>query len=463
MIKRLLRRYRLQILARLAMIAATVVAGVWLLGAIAAPVAPVALVVLLVVWQGWALLLYTERTPRELLRFLEAIRYDDLSLAVSAQGRGPLFEAIADRFAEVTEAFRRLRTEREEQAQVLQTVVRHVGVALIAFRRDGEVALLNTAAKRLLGLPRLRRIDGLAALSLRLAQLLPTMQSGDRTLVRVERGDRTLDLAVHATHFRLVGEPHVLVSLQDIRSELEEKEMEAWQQLTRVLTHEIVNSVAPIASLAATANQLLHSDAAEVSGDPASDDGAEPAPAPAPLADAREALQTIERRSQGLIHFVESYRSLTKIPKPTFALFPVADLFGNVQTLLRTSMREKGVTLDVQIVPETLELAADEELIEQVLINLLLNAMQALEGQADARIALRARIGDTGRAVIEVRDDGPGILPEVRERIFVPFFTTKPTGSGIGLSLSRQILRLHGGTLSVRSEPGVETVFVLRF
>jgi len=423
-------------------------------------VAPVALVVLLVVWQVWALLLYTERTPRELLRFLEAIRYDDLSLAVSAHGRGPLFEAIADRFAEVTDAFRRLRTEREEQAQYLQTVVRHVGVALIAFRGDGEVALLNTAAKRLLGLPRLRHIDGLGALSPRLAQLLPTMQSGDRTLVRVERGDRTLDLAVHATHFRLVGEPHVLVSLQDIRSELEEKEMEAWQQLTRVLTHEIVNSVAPIASLAATANQLLHRDDAEASGDPVSENGAGSA---LPLADAREALQTIERRSQGLIHFVESYRSLTKIPKPTFALFPVAELFGNVTTLLRTSMREKGVTLEVEVTPETLELAADEELIEQVLINLLLNAMQALEGQPDARITLRARIGDTGRAVIEVHDNGPGILPEVRERIFVPFFTTKQSGSGIGLSLSRQILRLHGGTLTVRSTPGVETVFALRF
>lgn len=450
MIKRLLQRYRLQIALRLLAFGATAGAVVWLvLAGSSTWTGVLVLAVLLAMWQGWALLRYVERTPRELLRFLEAIRYDDLSLAVGAHGRGPMFEAIADRFAEVTEAFRQLRSEREEQAQYLQTVVRHVGIALIAFRGDGEVALLNTAAKRLLGLPRLRHVGGLAALSPRLAEMLPRLQSGERTLVRVERGDRTLDLAVHATQFRLAGEPHTLVSLQDIRSELEEKEMEAWQQLTRVLTHEIVNSVAPIASLAATANQLLHRD-----------DAGEGAP---PLADAREALQTIERRSQGLIHFVESYRSLTKIPKPTFALFPVAGLFGTVQTLLRTSLADKGVALDVRIVPPTLELAADEELIEQVLINLLLNAMQALEGQPDARITLRARIGETGRAVIEVHDNGPGILPEVRERIFVPFFTTKASGSGIGLSLSRQILRLHGGTLTVRSTPGVETVFVLRF
>ncbi len=448
MIKRLLLRYRTQLVLRLLAILATVGLGVWLvLTGAAAWVMPALVMALLAVWQVAALVRYTERTPRDLLRFLEAIRYDDLSLGVSAQGRGPMFEAIADRFAEVSEAFRQLRSEREEQAQYLQTVVRHVGVALIAFRDGGEVALLNTAAKRLLGLPRLRHVSGLEALSPRLAEALPTLRSGERALVRVERGDRTFDLAVHATHFRLAGEPHTLVSLQDIRSELEEREMEAWQQLTRVLTHEIVNSVAPIASLAATANLLLHSE-----------HGGE-----APLTDAREALQTIERRSQGLIHFVESYRSLTKIPKPAFVLFPVRALFSNVQTLLRTSLAEQGVALTVEIVPPTLELAADEELIEQVLINLLLNAMQALEERDDARITLRARIGEAGRPVLEVHDNGPGILPEVRERIFVPFFTTKRTGSGIGLSLSRQILRLHGGTLTVRSEPGVETVFALRF
>ncbi len=450
MIKRLLKRYRIHVLLRLAGIIATLALGVWLVWAGPSGwVAPAVLVGLAAAAQVWGLVRYTERTSRDLLRFFEALRYDDLSLHVSAQGRGRMFEAIADGFAEVTEAFRQLRTEREEQAQFLQTIVRHVGVALIAFRDDGNVALFNLAAKRLLGLPRLRHLDGLGAVSRHLAETLPELRSGEQTLVRVERGDRTLDLAVRATQFRLAGEPHTLVSLQDIRSELEEKEMEAWQQLTRVLTHEIVNSVAPIASLAATANLLLHSDEA---GDHAP-----------PLADAREALQTIERRSQGLIHFVESYRSLTKIPKPSFGLFPVTDLFGNVQTLLRTSLAEQGITLAVEIEPPTLELAADEELVEQVLINLLLNAMQALEEQPDARITLRARIGDEGRPILEVQDNGPGILPEVRERIFVPFFTTKRTGSGIGLSLSRQILRLHGGTLAVRSEPGVETVFVLRF
>ena len=451
----------MQVVVRVAAIVATAFAVAWLL--VTNPgawVAPAVLVALVGVWQLAALVRYTERTPRDLLRFLESIRYDDLSLAFRDRGRGAMFDAIASGFTEVTAAFLQLRSEREEQAQYLQTVVRHVGIALIAFREDGEVALFNPAARRLLGLPRLRHVGGLARLSRRLATVLPRLRSGERALVRVERSDRTLDLSVHAVHFRLQGEPHTLVTLQDIRSELEEREMEAWQQLTRVLTHEIVNSVAPIASLAATANQLLHHDSPPRTR-PEGGDGA--AAEPQPLRDAQEALQTIERRSQGLIHFVESYKSLTRIPKPNFAFQPVAELFGNVRTLLRTSLAEQGVSLDVEVRPESLELAADAELVEQVLINLLLNAMQALEGQPDARIALRARIGEAGRPVIEVRDNGPGIEPEVRDRIFVPVFTTKQTGSGIGLSLSRQILRLHGGTLTVRSEPGVETVFALRF
>jgi two-component system, NtrC family, nitrogen regulation sensor histidine kinase NtrY len=387
---------------------------------------------------------YTERTPRELLRFFEGLRYDDLTVQVQAGGRGAVFDAIAEGFAEVSDAFRRLRSEREEQGHVLQTVVRHVGVALIAFRGDGEVILFNPAAKRLLGLPRLRRMSHLARHDRHLADALGRLRAGERMLLRLERGDRSLDLAVHAAQFLLGNEQHTLVSLQDIRQELEEREMEAWQQLTRVLTHEIVNSVTPIASLAGTAMDLLGPEA-EVPGSVC------------------EALTTIEHRSRGLIRFVESYRSLTHVPTPNFELVSAAELFQNVRILLGTALRKNDIALDIAIEPDTLEVAADPELIEQVLINLMLNAIEALAGREDGWIRLRARIAETGRPLIEVADNGPGIEPEVRDRIFVPFFSTKTTGSGIGLSLSRQILRLHGGTLTVRSTPDVETIFTMRF
>ena len=263
--------------------------------------------------------------------------------------------------------------------------------------------------------------------------------------MRVEQDAGTLVLLAHAAQFRLLDAPYTLVSLQDIGAELEEQEMEAWQRLTRVLTHEIGNSVAPIASLAGTANGLLRSGT----------------PSPEDAADVREALATIERRSQGLMRFVEAYRSLTRVPKPTFALFPVRDLFGDAQTLLRTSFRTAGVALEADVEPAGLELVADRALIEQVVLNLLLNALQAIDGRG-GRVVLRASVGPAGRPVVEVEDDGPGIPAEALGRVFVPFYTTKAAGSGIGLSLSRQVLRLHGGRLLVRSRPG-STVFTLQF
>ncbi|MEM8559049.1 MAG: ATP-binding protein [Bacteroidota bacterium] len=455
---RLRRNHRLQVVARVVGIGLAVWAALWLwrLDLYLAAV----LVGGGVLWGLAALVRYTEKTPRDLTRFLEAIRYDDFSQSFSATGRGALFRDLSAAFEDVTDAFRRIRSEREEQARTLQTVIQHVGVALIAFRPDtGEVVLINNAAKRLLGLGRLRSLQKLDATEPTLARTLRRLRSGNRTLVTLEREEQPLQLFVNATRFRLFGTPHTLVTLQDIRQELEEKEMDAWQQLTRVLTHEIANSVAPIASLASTASGLL------IETVPSGDGGAPRVHALAAddAADVHEALRTIERRSTGLMHFVDAYRSLAKVPKPKLELVPIREIAAPMRALLRASLDAHGLDLAIEIDPPDLEVAADPELIEQVLINLLLNAIQALEEQADGRIVLRAYAGATGRPVIEVVDNGPGIQPETREKIFVPFFTTKQSGSGIGLALSRQILRRHGGTLTVRSTPDVETVFALRF
>jgi signal transduction histidine kinase len=227
--------------------------------------------------------------------------------------------------------------------------------------------------------------------------------------------------------------------------------MEAWQNLIRVLTHEIMNSVTPIASLASTVNDLL---VAPKSGGEVTADA---------VGDMRGAVQTIQKRSEGLLHFVDAYRSLTRIPRPNFKIFRITELFNGVEQLLRASFKEKTVTLNIKVEPESLELTADPEMVEQVLINLLLNAIQSLDGKPDAKIELNSRLDERGRVVIQVTDNGPGIIPEVLEKIFIPFFTTKPEGSGIGLSLSRQIMRLHRGTITARSEPNAATVFTLRF
>jgi signal transduction histidine kinase len=408
-----------------------------------------------VVYQIIALIRYVEKIARDLTRFLDSVRYADFSQGFTSDGRGPLFEHLRDAFRTVTDAFRRIRAEKEEQVRYLENVVQHIGIPLLSFRKDGTVELMNRAARRLLRTGPIRNIDALTDVSEDLVEHLRTLDSGEQAMVRVAKEDRTMQLAVNVSRFRLRDEAHAIATIQDLRNELEEKEMEAWQQLTRVLTHEIMNSVAPISSLASTAHRLL-----EDIPLPAGDGSAETEEA---AADAREAVQTIERRSEGLISFVDSYRSFTKIPQPDFEVLSAHDLFEGVRRLLRVQIEESGMEVVIDVEPETLEVPADPELIEQVLINLTLNAIQALEGRDDARIDLRGRIDRRSRPVLQVEDNGPGIPDDVQERIFVPFFTTKEDGSGIGLSLSRQIMRLHGGSLSVRSEEGNGTLFTLRF
>ncbi|UCE19812.1 MAG: GHKL domain-containing protein [Gemmatimonadota bacterium] len=406
------------------------------------------------VYQMYGLIHFVEKTNRDLTRFLESIRYSDFSQSFTGRGLGSSFDELRASFSEVLNAFRRTRSEKEEQYRYLQTVVQHVGMGLISFHRDGEVELVNTAAKRLLGVPRLKNIHSLSSSSEPLVDAMLRMKSGEKTLVKVENCGEMQQLALYATEFKLGGENLTLVSLQNIQSELEEKEMEAWQNLIRVLTHEIMNSITPISSLASTAQDMLY--------DVSNGNGNNGSVSMETIDDIRGAVQTIERRSQGLLHFVESYRKLTRLPKPYFHIVPVSTLFERVQQLMNGQLKDKSIHFSTHIEPETLELTADPELIEQVLINIVLNAIEAVDNQPGAAIKLRSHL-DGGRVIIQASDNGPGIVEEALEKIFIPFFTTKKDGSGIGLSLSRQIMRLHRGSMSVQSKAFEETVFTLKF
>ncbi len=403
-------------------------------------------------YQIYSLLFYVEKTNRDLSRFFDAIKHSDFSQSFTGAGLGSSFDELKAAFGEVITKFQRARADKEEHFRYLQTVMQHVGIGLVSFQPNGEVELINSAARRLLRVPHLKNIHALENLSRPLVEKLLAMKSGERALIKVEDKNEMLQLAIYATEFRMREQKFTLVSLQNIQSELEEKEMEAWQNLIRVLTHEIMNSVTPIASLAATLHDMLPPEPRAAMFQP-----------PDAASDVSEGLQTIRKRSEGLLHFVDAYRNLTRIPKPNFHVVPVKTLFEQVRQLMRAQVAAKAIGLKVDITPESLEVTADPDLIEQVLINLLLNAIQAVEHRADAKIALRAFLDERGRVNVQVSDNGPGILPEVLEKIFIPFFTTKQGGSGIGLSLSRQIMRLHRGTISAHSVLGAETVFTLRF
>ena len=447
-----MRGFRVQCILRVLFIAGTLLAGVYgvlvygsfLLGGLAAAAT---------VGQVVALIRFVDRTNRELSRLLLAIRYSDFSQAFHASGLGGSFSELGQAFTAVMEDFRKARAEKEEHVLYLNTVIQHIGIGLLAFQQQGSIGLINNAAKRLLRVPYLKNVRALGDFSSELVDTLLGMHAGDKALVKVVDGDELLELVMYATEFRLHGQLYTLVSIQDIQAELEEKEIESWQKLVSVLTHEIMNSITPIASMADTANDLL----ADILPNGGTDEAVET------LDDVRMAMQTIARRSQHLVHFVNAYRSLTRIPRPNLSIFPIQKLFGSLEHFFRASLEEAGIALDLAIDPEELDVTADPELTEQVLINLIKNAIEALRGRPGARITLVAQMSARGRTVVQVSDNGPGIPPEAIDRIFIPFYTTKKEGSGIGLSLSRQIMRQHGGALSVVSEPDLRTTFTLRF
>lgn len=452
------KRFRFQVAARLVALTGTLLAAVVLFNETGL-YATTALVCAFAAGQAWSLIRFVERTNIDLTRFLDAIRFSDFSQSFGKK-QGASFDGLADAFNGVLAEFRKVRADREEHYNFLETITQHVGVGLLSFTPEGKVGLINTAAKRLLSVNHLTELRALAPANPELVEALRKLKPGDRVVGKFAGFPDPVQLVMHATEVRLREQPYILVSLQNIQSELDEKEMDAWQKLIRVLTHEIMNSVTPISSLAATAAGLLDEGR---TGAPGVRPGAGPDAGAETASDLREALQTIEKRSRGLLHFVEAYRTMTLIPRPEARIFPVADLFSRVRTLMEPQCSADGVAFSTAVDPPALELSADPELVEQVLINLVQNAGHAAAGRPGARISMTSRLDRKGNVQIEVADNGCGMSAAVQEKIFVPFFTTKEKGSGIGLSLSRQIMRMHGGTIACRSKEEEGAVFTLKF
>lgn len=320
---------------------------------------------------------------------------------------------------------------------------------------NGSILLINNAAKKLLRIGQAQQIQALAEVSPELALGLQQLGHGEKVLVPLRQGGEQANLSVHVMELSLLGDSIRLASIQNIQRELEEKEMEAWYNLIKVLTHEIMNSVTPIASLSASASEEINS---------YTDTQAEEVTLlREELADIGQCLQTISRRSDGLIRFVSDFRNLATIAVPQLNRFNASKLLQEIKMLMREQLTLRQVKLKVAVPSDSLLLTADRSMIDQVLINLVKNASEAVQEQPEALIILRAYLDERSRVSIEVADNGSGMTSEAMNKIFIPFFSTKKTGSGIGLSLSRQIMRLHKGTISAQSELGKGTRFVLRF
>ena len=449
-------RFRSELIIRILLLTGTIFVFVYLVNKTQLTFTTIA-VLLFAVVQIMLLIRHVDKTNQLLNSFLQSIRYSDFTRTFQVESTDSSLNKLKTTLNEVIRDFQSVRAEKEESYHYLQTIIQHIGIALIAYQRDGSVELINNATKRLFQVRNLPNIQVLSGYSHELVQKLLTIKHGENALVKVRDKDDLLQLSIYGTEFKIHNRNIMLVSIKNIQHELDDKEMESWQKLIRVLTHEIMNSITPISSLSSTVNGLIN-DIIERAG--ANEQNVE---ITEELQEISSALSTIQKRTEGLIQFVNTYRNLTRIPTPNFTIFQVSRLLNNIYELHRAELEAHNIECTLIVEPPTLELSADEMLIEQVLINLIKNSMHALEHRTNARIQLRAFLNRRGKITIQVVDNGPGILPEVLDKIFIPFFSTKPLGSGIGLSLSRQIMRLHGGSLNAFSEPEKETIITLTF
>jgi signal transduction histidine kinase len=388
----------------------------------------------------------------KLIRFLESVRYSDFSSSFTADNKmGKSFKALNLAFNEVTDAFKKTRAENEQSLLIVSTVLQNIKTGIIQFDTHGEIGLINSMSKKLLLTPQVRNMDDIKKTQPKVYEKLMNILPGDSDLVVI---NSSVKLSLNCTVVRMGTKDWKIVSIQNIHTELQQNELEAWQNLTKVLRHEIMNSVTPIATLVGSMTDILKEETQkETNGYVIPEEAHE---------DMILGLKTIENRSRGLVNFINAYRDYTNIPAPKFTELSAQQLIQYVSKLLKEELSRNNITLELNLPEAEIFLWADEEQIQLILINLIKNARESLNDTMDGLIKIKLIVTEQWN-YISVEDNGPGIVPEALERIFIPFFTTKKDGSGIGLALSRQIMQLHKGQLNVDSKLGDYTRFIMQF
>lgn len=415
----------------------------------------ISVLIALVGIETWGLIRYILRRRDDIKRMLEYIKENNPSLYFS-QSRDYPFNELGYFLNEIGDIVREVRIEKENQFQYMKYIVEHAATGLLSFDMEGEVDIINQAAKDLLGVREINSITTLELVQQGFPELLRKMKAGEQKVITLKSENHIWQLALRVSVFKTMEKEITLVSLQDIKNELDEKEMDAWQKLIRVLTHEIINSVTPVTSLTSTISGFFRKNGQIVTEGELSDEN---------IREALTGLGYIEDRGKNLIDFVSKFRSLTKLPTPKFEQVSMNRLTDAILLLKRNELSEMGIVLKCST-DENMHLHCDRSLIEHVLINLVNNAADAVssrQGINERIIEISGITTEDRHTIISVRDNGTGIPDEQLENIFIPFYTTKEHGSGIGLSLARQIMKLHGGTITVFSKPDNETVFSLIF
>jgi len=400
------------------------------------------------------LISYLNRTNRHIRFFFDSVRNDDSSISFPEEKGNRGLSELYRSMNKVNKQIQQLKIENRQQEQYFQKILEHLAAGIITYNKNGFILHANSSALKLLSTEVLTHIKQIERFDTRLFQTINNLKPFERKLVAINNEQGEVQLSLKSTTFSAEENELIILSIQDIKSELDEKELESWMKLIRVLIHEIMNSITPITSLSESLTNIYIREERPISPESVTDKT---------ISTTIQGLNVIKKQGKGLMSFVESYRKLTRIPVPEKKIFRVADLVTRVQILFNSLEKKNRMDVSYMLNPPDLEFFADEDLISQVLINLLKNAAEANENNPGALIRLTAGKDSDNNPEICVADNGPGISPENLDEIFVPFFTTRENGSGIGLSISKQIMSAHGGTLKVRSVPYRETLFCLSF
>lgn len=389
------------------------------------------------------LLRFVNKTNKELAKFILAIKHSDFSINFNQHRVGDSFDILTQSFEEIIEQYKKAKIEKEAQFQYLRTVVSHVNIGIISIENDVDITLMNNTAEQLLGVSGIKNWkiirEKVPTFIKQAEELFP---EGQRLIEF--RNKENLTLSVDVSSVILMEKEYKLITLKDIKNEIEQKEIEAWHKLIRILTHEIMNSATPISSLTETMQDMLDKGTTNEET----------------INDLKFSLKTIQRRSDGMLDFIDDYRKITRVPKPVLETKDLKELVDEIATLTKGELKANDIELTLQVGSHQLNI--DSKLIEQVLINLIKNAQQALAGRSDGKITIRSERAENN-IHLNISDNGPGISEKVLPEIFIPFYTTKKQGSGIGLSLSKQIMHMHGGSIKANSKVGSGTDFTLTF
>jgi len=393
---------------------------------------------------------FQKKTQDELRQFVESVHYRDFSRYFDVKHASVDIQPLRKGFNEINTTFKVISKEKETQYQYLQKILELVDTGILSYEVEtGEVVWMNETLKRLLELPYLKTIQSLQKRDKNLFDEVSLLKPGTSQVVTIHLEKATYKALLSATAFQTEGKKFKLIAFQNVSEALDETESKAWQKLLSVMTHEIMNSVAPISSLAETLKSRL-----QLASPHIQDDAVE---------DLELGIDTIQRRSEGLLKFAETYRNLNKITTLNLKKIYVRELFANLHQLMQPTFEQKKTELEIILRNPDLQMQADVNLLEQVLINLIVNSLDAVKEKAQPKIVLSAEATIDKKIILKVADNGQGMAEEVMENIFIPFFSTKKNGSGIGLSLCKQIVMLHKGTIQVQSKEAQGTVFVMQF